>query len=219
VRYPDAVVPEFLVQFRVKVPAAPLPVDFSNKGIIPVPLTSSVPSLASSGFQDFIYSAAFDSPTSSISAFPLALPPSDRQRSFVAPNAPHGSSRPPSSESEQQDTEGTAQSNEEELQVSPETVLANCARQKTQLREDLQRIERLFWARAREMWEEEEIRSGVKPTRANQLLSPHEDVQARAQQLHGDRSMLNPRQQVQEPPARTRPPHLKHAASSGHRRR
>ncbi|KAI9992697.1 hypothetical protein PInf_014564 [Phytophthora infestans] len=86
--------------------------------------------------------------------------------------------------------EEEASRDEERVYTPPETVLANCAQQRTQLREDLQRLERLFWSRAREIWEEEGIRSGVKI-----LLDcrPHtsETLQARTQELRGELDRLN----------------------------
>ncbi|KAF4044299.1 hypothetical protein GN244_ATG03388 [Phytophthora infestans] len=188
VRYPDAVVPEFLIQFRIRAPSTPLSVDFSGESIIPVSLASSEPRVASDAFQDFIYSAAFDSPVSRISAFPFALPPTGHQRSFFRRTDPPASSSPHSHSSQQQEEE--ASRDEERVYTPPETVLANCAQQRTQLREDLQRLERLFWSRAREIWEEEGIRSGVKI-----LLDcrPHtsETLQARTQELRGELDRLN----------------------------
>ncbi|KAG6574580.1 uncharacterized protein IUM83_10821 [Phytophthora cinnamomi] len=46
VRFPDAVVPEFIIQVRIVKPPAPLAVKFSVDTIIPVSLTSSIPSFA-----------------------------------------------------------------------------------------------------------------------------------------------------------------------------
>lgn len=208
VRYPDAVVPEFIVQFRVKIPSPSLPVDFSG-----VSLTSSAPNnLAFSAFQDFIYSAHFDDPSSTISAFPLALPPSDRQSSFFTPNDSPASSSSLSPASQQQEEEVLA---DEQLQISPETVLANCARQKEQLREDLQSLDRLFWTRAREIWEEEGIHNGVKIQRDNQLHNSQEEMQTRTQQLRGELDMIN--QMQDDLSAKTQPQYPKH--SSARRRR
>ncbi|KAG2764468.1 hypothetical protein PC116_g2805 [Phytophthora cactorum] len=185
VRYPDAVVPEFIIQVRIKTPSAPLSVDFS--GIIPVSLNSSAPSAASSTFQDFIYGAAFDSPSSTISAFPLALPLSQHQRSFFNQDGPQASLRSRTPRSQQQSEE--SKTADQQSQIPPETVLANCARQRTQLREDLQRLERLFWARAREVWEEEGIRRGVKIQRDSQHTSDR--LQTRTQQLRYELDRLN----------------------------
>ncbi|KAL4128918.1 hypothetical protein PRIC2_007898 [Phytophthora ramorum] len=219
VRYPDAVVPEFIIQFRVVTPPAPLSVDFSKDSIIPVSLGCSVPSLASNAFQDFIYSAAFDTSASAISAFPLALPASDRQRSCFASNGPPTSSSPTFPASHQQNEDALSKKAGDQQQVSPETVLANCARQKALLREDLQRLESLFWSRAREVWEEEGIRSGINPQRDDQLHSPHKNVEARTRQLRGELDMLNQLQDVMpEPAPKVRHQHLKTPPPNVHRR-
>ncbi|ETL36631.1 hypothetical protein L916_11432 [Phytophthora nicotianae] len=196
VRYPDAVVPEFIIQFRIRTLSATLSVDFSGQSAIPVSLASSEPSVASNAFQDFIYSAAFDSSSPAISAFPLAMPPSQHQRSFFRHDGVLSQS---CSGSQQQDEE--AKTADEQSQVPPEIVLANCARQKTQLREDLQRLERFFWSRAREIWEETGIRSGVKIQRDSELHTL-DKVQTRNQQLRAELNRLN---QLEDELARQRP--------------
>ncbi|KAE9254041.1 hypothetical protein PF004_g1218 [Phytophthora fragariae] len=179
VRFPDAVVPEFIIQVRIATPPDPLVVNFSEGTIIPVSLTSPVSSLPPGAFQDFIYSAAFDSASSAVSAFPLAFPASDRQHSFFAAKGPPGS--PTLLDSQQQSEEALIKNTADQKQISPEKILANCANQKTRLRENLQRAESLFWARAREIWEEEGIRSGVKVQLNHQLQSLRTEEQIRTQ--------------------------------------
>ncbi|GMF59438.1 unnamed protein product [Phytophthora fragariaefolia] len=149
VRSPDAVVPEFIIQVRIVTPPAPLTVNISVDTSIPAE------SLGSDTFEDFIYSAAFDSGSLAISAFPFTLPPSDRKHIFF-------SSTIPSAALSSKMVSQQASNPDERQQQSPETVLSNCARQKGQMRENLLRIERLFWTRARGIWKEEGIRSGVK---------------------------------------------------------
>ncbi|GMF11848.1 unnamed protein product [Phytophthora lilii] len=221
VRCPDAVVPEFIIQYRVATPSPPLAVSFTINGIAPVSLTATTPSLASSGFQDFIYSAAFDS---TISAFPLALPTSDRHRFFFAPNELPASSRSTSPDAPGQGEHGLTKKTDEQQDISPEIVLANCVRQKTELREDLQRLERLFWARAREIWEEEAIRSGLKLQRDKRIHTFSEEAQARNQELRGELAMLSQMQDdidrvTIKPTHKPRAQHSKHSASNSHRRR
>ncbi|RLN92790.1 hypothetical protein BBJ28_00012994 [Nothophytophthora sp. Chile5] len=189
VRYPEAVVPEFLVQIRMVTPVSRTS---KTESIIPVSLTSSVANLASNAFQDWIYSSALNSQAAKISAFPLALYSSHQtqeQRSVFA----HEEELSPSNSPATPQQEAESASRKEEERASPETVLANCARQKASLREDLSRLERLFWRRAREIWEEESVSTGIERSGEhggvqtdNQLHSardgaPYRDYQAVAE--------------------------------------
>lgn len=218
-RFPDAVVPEFIIQVRIATPPEPLVVNFSEGTIIPVSLASSVSSLPPGAFQDFIYSAAFDSAGSAVSASPLTFPASDRQHSFFAAKGAPGSPMP--LDSQQQSEEALTKNTADQKEISPEKILANCADQKARLRENLQCAESLFWARAREIWEEEGIRNGVKVQLNHQLQSLRTDEPIRTQELRGELAILN---QMQNDMGRIEPPKprsqsSKHSVSHSLRRR
>ncbi|RLN95941.1 hypothetical protein BBJ28_00021865 [Nothophytophthora sp. Chile5] len=158
VRYPEAVVPEFLVQIRMVTPVSRTS---RTESTIPVSLTSSVANLASNAFQDWIYSSVLGSQAAKVSAFPLALHSSHQTEEQLSVFA-HKEELSPSNSAATLQQEAELASRTEEESASPETVLANCARQKASLREDLSRLERLFWRRAREVWEEEGVSTGIE---------------------------------------------------------
>lgn len=165
-RYPQAVVPEFLLQvrrsyqmlviatkwgciadlpmrlqYRLVSPATSEPITTAANRIASVDLTKATADVASESFREL---AVARSPLSSaVSAFPLSLRDDPIDNVFSESTA---STLPPRQQ------EQTKRGLKYNGALSADVVLANCARQKTQLREDLDALHSLFWVGARDAW-------------------------------------------------------------------
>jgi hypothetical protein len=121
-------------------PTIPHSIATASDRITSVDLSNQATYLVSDSFREL---TAAQSPPSRVTAFPLHLRDDPVTNVFSEPSASTSQPR----RLKQKTREGQRGG-----QISADVVLANCARQKTRLREDIDTLYTVFWVGARDAW-------------------------------------------------------------------
>lgn len=180
-RYPDAVVPEFLLQYREVPPAASALL--KTRRILPVHVGKPIATMPTVRFQEAIDQR--HKPLA-ISAFPLAAC-SDQQPAplFEKP------AKPTKSRLHRHLNETKAleeRMDDDAHEASVEAVLSSYAQQKKLLLEDIRALSTVFWRRATRLWEQADLDRTAFDAQVEQLNEP--EASANAHELLGELSLV-----------------------------